>query len=45
MADVIRLMGEVARRPSFPEDEFELIKEQTLTGLEQARSEPQALGA
>jgi zinc protease len=43
VAQVIRLMGEIARRPSFPEAEFELLKEQRLTSLEQARSEPQAL--
>jgi zinc protease len=41
VADVVRLMAELAREPSFPRTEFDLIKEQELTGLEQARSEPQ----
>ena len=43
VADVLRLMAEVARRPSFPANEFEQLKEQRITGLEQARSEPQVL--
>jgi zinc protease len=41
VAEVVRLMAELAREPSFPRTEFDLIKEQELTGLEQARSEPQ----
>ena len=43
VADVIRLMAEVAQQPSFPANEFAQLKEQRLTGLEQARSEPQML--
>ena len=41
VADVIRLMAELAREPSFPPTEFDLVKEQRITGLQQARSEPQ----
>ena len=40
VADVIRLMGEIAREPSFPEAELDLLKEQRLTALEQGRTEP-----
>ena len=43
VADVVRLMGEIAREPAFPQSEFDLMKEQRLTGLEQSRSEPQVL--
>ena len=43
MDDVMRLMAEIVREPSFPEDEFETLKEQQLAGLEQQRSDPAAL--
>jgi zinc protease len=37
---VIRLVGEILREPAFPNNEFETLKQQTLTGLESQRSEP-----
>jgi len=43
VSGVVRLMAEVVRRPTFPEEEFEIIKEQRATALEQSRSDPQAL--
>jgi len=43
VADVIRLMGELARSPSFPESEFQILKEQQLAQLEEQRSDPFAL--
>lgn len=43
VADVIRLMGELARQPSFPESEFQILKEQQLAQLEEQRSDPFAL--
>jgi zinc protease len=43
VADVIRLAGEVAREPSFPEGEFEILKEQLLAQMEEQRSDPFAL--
>lgn len=43
VADVIRLMGEVVRQPSFPESEFNTLKEQQLAALEEQRSDPFAL--
>lgn len=39
----LRLLGEVLRQPAFDTDEFELLRQETLAGLEAARSDPQAL--
>ena len=39
--DALRLLTEVLREPSFPEDEFETLKEQRLAALESQKSEPQ----
>jgi zinc protease len=44
LSAVLRLAAEVLRDPSFPADEFEQLRQQRLAGLEQARSEPQAIG-
>jgi zinc protease len=41
--DVIRLVAEIARMPSFPEDEFQVLKEQRLAQYEEARSDPGTL--
>ena len=43
LAEVMRLMAEIIRTPSFPAGEFETLKEQRLSGLEQQRSDPNAL--
>jgi zinc protease len=43
VADVIRLMAEIARTPSFPEAEFATLKQQLLAQLEEQRSDPFAL--
>lgn len=43
VADVIRLMGEVTRQPSFPASEFQVLKQQQLAQLEEQRSDPFAL--
>ncbi|MEW6213413.1 MAG: pitrilysin family protein, partial [Acidobacteriota bacterium] len=37
---VLRLVAEVLREPSFPEKEFELLKQEELTGIESQKSEP-----
>ena len=37
---VMRLVAEVLREPSFPADEFELLKREQLASIEQNRSEP-----
>jgi len=43
VAEVIALMGEIARSPSFPESEFEVLKNQRLAALEEARTDPGTL--
>jgi zinc protease len=39
----MRLLGEVVLRPSFPEDEFEKLRKQVLTGLEVSSAAPEYL--
>ena len=45
LPDAIRLAAEILREPSFPEDEFELLREQNLAGLESQMSDPQSLAS
>lgn len=40
---VLQLLNEVLREPSFPESELEILRQQQLTAIEQARTEPQSL--
>ncbi len=40
---VLRLVAEILREPSFPANEFETLKQEQLSGIEQQRSEPQSL--
>jgi len=40
---VIRLVGEILREPAFPASEFETLKQEALTALENQRSEPQSV--
>ncbi len=40
----LRLAAEVLREPSFPENEFDQLKQQRIAGLEANKSEPQMLG-
>jgi zinc protease len=40
---VLRLVAEILREPAFPADEFEQLRQQRLAGLEQAKSDPQAI--
>ena len=39
--DVIDLLGQMLKDPSFPQEEFDKLKEQNLAAIEQNRSEPQ----
>jgi zinc protease len=39
----LRLVGEVLKEPTFPANEFETLRQQQLTGIEQNKSEPQFL--
>jgi len=43
VADVIRLVAEMARTASFPEEEFTTLKQELLAQLEEQRSDPFAL--
>jgi zinc protease len=42
---VMRLVSEILREPAFPAAEFEQLRQQRLAGLEQNKSEPQAIGS
>ena len=43
LGQALRLIAEIVREPTFPEGEFETLKEEQLAGLEQQRSDPAAL--
>ncbi len=43
LAETVRLMAEVLRQPAFPAPDLEEIRRARLTGLEQQRSDPQAV--
>jgi zinc protease len=43
LPSVLRLVGEVLREPSFPQNEFDLLKQETLTQIESQKSEPTAI--
>jgi zinc protease len=45
LAAVIGLVAEIMREPSFPTAEFEQLKQQRLAGLEQQRSDPDAIAS
>jgi zinc protease len=45
MADSLRLVHELLFEPSFPEAEFEQIRQQRIAGLESQRTEPTALAS
>lgn len=40
---VLKLVVEMLREPSFPASEFELLKQEQITGIEQQRSEPDSM--
>jgi zinc protease len=40
---VMRLVAEILREPSFPQSEFETLKQETLTSIEENRSEPSSI--
>ena len=43
VAQVLQLVAELVREPSFPEEEFEILKQQSIASIEEARTDPQAL--
>ena len=40
---VLRLVAEILREPAFPQSEFDLLKQETLTQIESQKSEPTAI--
>jgi zinc protease len=40
---VLNLLRQIVREPSFPEKELDLLKQETLSGMEQGLTDPQAL--
>ena len=45
LPEVLRLAAEVLREPSYPEKEFEQLRQQRIAGLEASRSDPGALAS
>jgi zinc protease len=45
LAAVLRLVAEILREPSFPENELELLRQETLTSIEEQKSEPTAIAS
>lgn len=43
LLDVLKLVAEILREPAFPQTEFDLLKQDSLTGLESQRTEPQSV--
>lgn len=43
LPEVIRLVGDMLQRPSFPEEEFEKLRAEELAAIEEQRSEPNAI--
>ncbi|MGH9899953.1 MAG: M16 family metallopeptidase, partial [Pyrinomonadaceae bacterium] len=43
LSAVMRLVAEILREPSFPQNEFEQLKQERLTDIESQRSEPSAI--
>jgi len=43
LAEALRLVAHVLKEPSFPESEFEQLRQQRLVGLEASRNEPQVV--
>lgn len=43
LAAVIRLVGEILRQPAFPANEFEKLREETLSAIDQHKTDPGAL--
>ena len=41
----LKLAAEILREPAFPEKEFEELRQENLAGIEQEKSEPNALGS
>ena len=44
LAAALKLAAEILKEPAFPEAEFEQVRKQTVAGIEEEKSDPQALG-
>jgi zinc protease len=44
LPEVLALVSEIVREPSFPADQFKILKEETLTSLEEQKNNPQVVG-
>ncbi len=45
LSDVLRLIAEILRDPSLPENEFDLLKQELQAEIDQLRTEPQAVAS
>ena len=45
LPELLALLAEMLRTPSFPEDEFEQLRSQAITGLEAGRNQPQSVAS
>lgn len=45
LAEALSLLAEVLREPTFPEDEFEQLRLQAITGIEASRKEPGSIAS
>jgi zinc protease len=45
LAEALRLVAHVLKEPSFPQAEFDQLRQQSLVGLESSRADPQALAS
>jgi zinc protease len=45
LPEVLKLVRELLREPSFPAEEFEKLKQEWLAGIEQQKTDPQALAS
>jgi zinc protease len=43
LAGALKLAAEILREPAFPEAEFEQVRKQSVAGIEEGKSDPQAL--
>lgn len=43
LAEAIKLAGEILRKPSFPQNEFDKLREEYLSNIEQQKNDPNAL--
>jgi zinc protease len=43
LPEVLKLMAEILREPAFPQAEFDQLKQETLTGLENERTDPDSI--